>query len=370
MVLVFLQFLTKVYENLANFSVVHNSMSIWPYFFVFSLTVIIILILRPLALRFNLLDRPNNRKHHQGSIPLIGGVAMFVGITLGLFSSNLINAEENLVFFLIGSFILILTGLVDDFHDVSSNKRFIFQILVALMVVKFGGVSIEDFGELVSDERLHLGIFSILVSVFAIVGVINSMNFSDGIDGMSASLSLVTFTSIAFFAYGFNENYALEFVLLFIFAIMAFLIFNLGLFFGSRFKIFMGDAGSTFLGFGIAWSLISFSQGGDLIFSPVVALWIFATPLIDTIFVMIRRVSHGNSPFTPDRSHLHHFFIFYGFSDRQTLGIIFIMSITMASIGISMEINDFPERYMFILFLLISFIYYFVLKRAWKLINV
>ena len=339
------------------------------FIFVFIATIIFILALRPVSYRFGLVDHPTLRKNHKGNIPLIGGVAMFFGITLGIFSSNLMNVAENLVFFLIGSFTLILTGLVDDIRDVSSNKRFIFQILVALIAVIFGEVLIENFGNLVSEEMLHLGIFSLIVSVFAIVGVINSMNFSDGIDGMSASLSLVTFISIAFFAYGFNENYAFKFSLLFIFAIIAFLIFNLGLFIGSRFKVFMGDAGSTFIGFAIAWSLISFSQGENLIFSPVVALWIFAIPLIDTIFVMIRRISHGESPFTPDRSHLHHFFILYGFSDRQTLGIILVMSITMASIGISMEINDLPERYMFIIFVLISFIYLFTLRHAWRLLN-
>ena len=329
------------------------------FIFVFIATIIFILALRPLSYRFGLVDHPTLRKNHKGNIPLIGGVAMFFGITLGIFSSNLMNVAENLVFFLIGSFTLILTGLVDDIRDVSSNKRFIFQILVALIAVIFGEVLIEN-----------LGIFSLIVSVFAIVGVINSMNFSDGIDGLSASLSLVTFISIAFFAYGFNENYAFKFSLLFIFVIIAFLIFNLGLFIGSRFKVFMGDAGSTFIGFAIAWSLISFSQGENLIFSPVVALWIFAIPLLDTIFVMIRRISHGESPFTPDRSHLHHFFILYGFSDRQTLGIILVMSITMASIGISMEINDLPERFMFIIFVLISFIYLFTLRRAWRLLNV
>jgi UDP-GlcNAc:undecaprenyl-phosphate GlcNAc-1-phosphate transferase len=315
-------------------------------------------------------DVPSERKQHQGSVPLIGGLAMFIGITLGLFSSNIINIEENLMFFFVGSFILILTGIVDDFRGVSSNKRFIFQILVALIIVKLGGVLIEDFGSLISVEKFHLGIFSITLTVFAIVGVINSLNFSDGIDGLSASLSLITFISIAFFAYGIKENYAFEFVLLFIVTITAFLIFNLGLFVGSSFKIFMGDAGSTFLGLGIAWALISFSQGDNLIFSPVTALWIFAVPLIDTIFVMIRRISHGKSPFTPDREHLHHFLILYGWTDRQALGIIIIMAVTMTSSGIAMEINDFPERLMFLLFVMISFIYFFVLTRAWKLINV
>ena len=345
-------------------------MDIATYIIVFIVTIISIILLRPLANRVGLVDVPSERKHHQGSVPLIGGLAMFIGITLGSFSSHIINIEENLMFFFVGSFILILTGIKDDFHGISSNKRFIFQILVALIIVKAGGVLLEDFGSLIFVEKLHLGIFSTVITVFAIVGVVNSLNFSDGIDGMSASLSLVTFISIAFFAYGIKENYAFEFVLLFIVSIAAFLIFNLGLFVGSNYKIFMGDAGSTFLGLGIAWALISFSQGDDLIFSPVTALWIYAVPLIDTIFLMIRRVSHGKSPFTPDREHLHHFFIRSGRSDRESLLIIVTFSAMMAFIGIVMELNEISERLMFLLFVTISFIYYFVLRRAWKLMKI
>ena len=334
-------------------------MSITPYIFALIATIISIIVFRPLSSRLGLVDVPSERKQHQGSVPLIGGLAMFIGITLGLFSSNIINIEENLMFFFVGSLVLILTGIVDDFRGISSNKRFIFQILVALIIVKLGGVLIEDFGSLISVEKLHLGIFSIALTVFAVVGVINSLNFSDGIDGLSASLSLITFISIAFFAYGIKENYAFEFVLLFIVTITAFLIFNLGLFVGSSFKIFMGDAGSTFLGLGVAWALISFSQGDNLIFSPVTALWIFAVPLIDTIFVMIRRISHGKSPFTPDREHLHHFFIRSGRTDRETLLIIVTFSAMMAFIGIVMELNEIPERFMFMLFIFGALLYFF-----------
>ena len=345
-------------------------MNITPYVIAFIATIISIIVLRPLAYRFGLVDVPSERKHHQGSVPLIGGLAMFIGITLGSFSSHIINIEENLMFFFVGSFILILTGIKDDFHGISSNKRFIFQILVALIIVKAGGVLLEDFGSLISVEKLHLGIFSTVITLFAIVGVVNSLNFSDGIDGMSASLSLVTFISIAFFAYGINESYAFEFILLFIVSIAAFLIFNLRLFVGSRFKIFMGDAGSTFLGLGIAWALISFSQGDNLIFSPVTALWIYSIPLIDTISIMIRRVSHGKSPFTPDREHLHHFLMRSGRTDRETLLIIVTFSAMMGFIGIVMELNEISERLMFLLFVMISFIYYFVLRRAWKLMKI
>ena len=345
-------------------------MNITPYVITFITTIISIIVLRPLSYRFGLVDVPSERKHHQGSVPLIGGLAMFIGITLGFFSSHIINIEENLMIFIMCSFFLILVGIVDDFHGISFNKRFIFQIIVALIIVKAGGVLLEDLGSLISIEKLHLGIFSTVFTIFAVIGVVNSLNFSDGIDGMSASLSLVTFISIAFFAYGVKENYAFEFVCLFIFVITAFLIFNLGLFIGNSFKIFMGDAGSTFLGLGIAWALISFSQGDDKIFSPVIALWIYSIPLIDTISIMIRRVSHGKSPFSPDREHLHHFFLRSGRTDREALLIIVTFSAMMAFIGIVMELNEIPERFMFLLFIFIAFIYYLALKHAWKLMKI
>ena len=343
-------------------------MNITPYFIAFIVTIVSILVYRPVADRLGLVDIPSERKQHQGNIPLIGGLSMFIGISLGLFSSNIVSTEPSLIFFFIGSFVLVLVGLIDDYRGISSIKRIFVQILVAFMIVKFGDVLLFDLGRLITTEHLYLGIFSIVFSIFAIVGVINSLNFSDGIDGLSASLSLVTFSSVAFFAYAAKQNYAFSFMFIFIASIVAFLIFNIGLGKDSKFKIFMGDAGSTFLGLGVAWSLVSFSQGDIIIFSPVIALWIFAVPLMDTLFVMINRVTNGKSPFSPDRKHLHHFFINSGRTDREALLIIVIFSILMSLTGILMELNEISERVMFFLFLAISLIYYLVLRHRWKLI--
>ena len=127
----------------------------------------------------------------------------------------------------------------------------------------------------------------------------------------------------------------------------------------------MGDSGSTFLGLGIAWSLITFSQESQSIFSPITALWIYSIPLMDTISVVIRRISDGKSPFSPDRKHLHHFFIHIGKSDRQTLIIIVLISALMALIGILMDVFGIPERFMFLLFVSIAFIYFFLLRYLW-----
>ena len=341
-----------------------------PYLIIFIITITSILFLRSLAFRFGLLDAPNDRKTHYGSVPLVGGIAMFIGIVCGLLISNILILDENYKFLILSSFILIIVGVVDDYHNISHKIRFFFQIISALIIILFGEVLLKDLGSLFTNDNIYLGPFALVFSIFAILGVLNSLNFSDGIDGLSASLSIVTFLSVAFLAYQANNGLALNFVLCFFVSISAFLIFNIGLGKKSKFKIFMGDAGSTFLGLGIAWTLISFSQGDQLIFSPVTALWIYSIPLVDTSSIMIRRISNRKSPFSPDREHLHHFFILYGWTDRQALSVIIIMSIAMASMGIGMEVNDFPERLMFLLFMMISFIYYFALRRAWKLINV
>jgi len=337
-----------------------------PYLIIFIITITSILFLRSLAFRFGLLDAPNDRKTHYGSVPLVGGIAMFIGIVCGLLISNILILDENYKFLILSSFILIIVGVVDDYHNISHKIRFFFQIISALIIILFGEVLLKDLGSLFTNDNIYLGPFALVFSIFAILGVLNSLNFSDGIDGLSASLSIVTFLSVAFLAYQANNGLALNFVLCFFVSISAFLIFNIGLGKKSKFKIFMGDAGSTFLGLGIAWTLISFSQGDQLIFSPVTALWIYSIPLMDTISIVIRRISNGKSPFSPDRQHLHHFFTHIGKSDRQTLTIIILLSALIALIGILMDIFGIPDRFMFLLFMSLAFIYFFALRYLWN----
>jgi UDP-GlcNAc:undecaprenyl-phosphate GlcNAc-1-phosphate transferase len=335
----------------------------------FFVTFAAILVLRPYSSSLNLVDKPSSRKSHIGEIPLIGGFCMFIGISVALFSSNIIGYHSDLYYFFISAFLLVFVGMLDDIFDISFSIRFIIQIIAALSIVIFGGSEIVDLGYLLFDEKLYLGPVSLIFTVFAVLGVINSLNFSDGIDGMASSLCVVTFFSIAIFAFNSENMYAFNFSLILIFANLAFLLFNLGIVFGVGKKIFMGDAGSTFLGLAIAWSLITFSQGEQLIFSPVTALWIYSIPLIDTISIMIRRISSGRSPFDADREHLHHLFLIYGKSQKRSLIYILLCSSTLAFGGILMDINNVNESLMFVSFLLISIIYHLIIKRAWNLID-
>ena len=141
-------------------------MTIWPYFFVFSFTILIILFLRPIAFHFDFLDRPSDRKAHLGSVPLIGGIAMFLGASLGLVFSGVIFVEENLIFLVLSSLILVLVGVVDDFRNISHKIRFIFQIIAALIIIYFGHVLLRDLGGLFSVKNVHLELFAVFFKPF------------------------------------------------------------------------------------------------------------------------------------------------------------------------------------------------------------
>jgi UDP-GlcNAc:undecaprenyl-phosphate GlcNAc-1-phosphate transferase len=196
----------------------------------------------------------------------------------------------------------------------------------------------------------------------------NAINMSDGIDGLSGTLSLVVLLFIAYFSYiGGHVDY-LTISLLICCALIPFLLFNLGVFGKSR-RVFMGDAGTTLLGLVIAILLIALSQGDNATFRPVTALWLLAIPLIDTMAIMLRRVIKKKSPFRADREHLHHFFIRSGIGDRKALLIIVLLSLTMAFSGAWMEVNNVAEWKMFALFLLICLFYLFALIHAWKVMK-
>jgi UDP-GlcNAc:undecaprenyl-phosphate GlcNAc-1-phosphate transferase len=227
------------------------------------------------------------------------------------------------------------------------------------------GIELLSLGAILSSNDVQLGLFSTIFTIFAVIGVINSLNFSDGIDGMAASISIVAFSSIAFLIHNVQED-MFKLSIFLIIASLVFLVFNLGIFRTKLYKIFLGDAGSTYLGLAIAWLLISLSQGDNIKFSPVVALWIYSVPLMDTVSIMLRRVSNRKSPFLPDREHLHHLFLRAGYSDRQSLLIIFVLSLLLSFVGILLHQNAVSERIMFFLFMMVFLIYYVLIKHSWK----
>ena len=324
---------------------------------------IAIRLITPFAVSIDLVDRPDQRKKHTGNIPLVGGISIFIAITIGLLTTQMdINQQKNI---LLAMMIVVVVGVIDDHQDLSSKSRVLFHVIAASIIVVLDGIVLNSLGWIFGVNEFKLYSWAVPFTIFTIVGVMNAINMTDGIDGLSGMLSLIALLFISYFSYMSGHVAYLTIALLICCALVPFLLFNLEVFGKSR-KIFMGDAGTTLLGLVIAFLLIALSQGDEAAFQPVTALWLLAVPLIDTFAIMTRRIIKGRSPFKADREHLHHFFIQSGVDDRKALIIISTLSIVIAFLGVWMQKNNMAEWKMFALFALILFLYLFGTMHAWK----
>ncbi|MCG6862624.1 MAG: undecaprenyl/decaprenyl-phosphate alpha-N-acetylglucosaminyl 1-phosphate transferase, partial [Chromatiaceae bacterium] len=214
-------------------------------------------------------------------------------------------------------------------------------------------------------ETLSLGILAVPVTLFAAVGVMNAVNMADGLDGLAASLVLITITALWVIAWSRGDVRVIGVLGVLGATIFAFLLFNLRL--DGRALVFMGDAGSLFLGFVLAWFLVRLSQGEQRLLAPVTALWLLALPLIDTVSLMVRRMLLGRSPFTADREHFHHILLAAGFSPKQTLALMVLLGFTAAGVGLAGHFLGIPERWMLLGFLGLFTLHFWMIMRAWRL---
>lgn len=215
-----------------------------------------------------------------------------------------------------------------------------------------------DLGNLVSDNILGLGRWSIPLTVFATVGVINALNMSDGLDGQAGCIVMIALGYMLIFLLGTDHTVDLGLLLVLIVVVSTFLVFNFPMPWRSNARTFMGDAGSMFLGFVLSWFFISLSQGENRAFSPVMALWIFALPLFDTVTVMTRRIIYRSSPFIADRTHYHHILEALGYKKFGALVIIFVMSTAMGGAGYFGSEFVIADSSMFYGFILTFFAYF------------
>ncbi len=325
-------------------------------------TYIMIRLMRPIALRINLTDQPNDRKIHSGAIPLIGGVAMFFGVqvTILLLPHDL----NEFKYFLLSSLIIVGIGVLDDNSDIPVWTRFIFQFIVAIIVISLGGVSVMSLGNLFGNGDILLNEWSYFFSVIAIIVAMNAVNMADGLHGLAGGNSLISFLSISFLSINSLLESSLLISLLFCIVLPVFLMHNLCIGVSSSKRIFMGDAGSMFIGLSLVWVLFEFSQGEARTFPPVIALWLIAFPLIEIASTVLRRLNSGVSPFKPDSFHTHHVLIKLGFSEKKTLIVILTFSILMAIIGILGDRYLIDEYLMLLSFVLIFIIHYISISLA------
>ncbi|GHB57367.1 undecaprenyl-phosphate alpha-N-acetylglucosaminyl 1-phosphate transferase [Psychrosphaera saromensis] len=340
-----------------------------PMITVFIITVILILILRPLANKFNLVDKPNERKTHDGHIPLIGGIAIYLGTAITFQLFGLIDEPTKIVL-LAGAFIVFI-GMLDDKYDLPVRFRILGQLLVAALLCSGLGGYIENLGDLFTFGDIELGVLGIPFTYIAVIAAINAYNMIDGIDGLLGGMSIISFIGLAYlFNNAGNEIFAVN-SLIIIGAVLAYLVFNMMNQKHRKYKVFMGDAGSMLIGLYVIWMLIIGSQPtvyGQESFSAVLALFIVGLPLIDMAAIIVRRKRKGQSPFKPDRDHMHHILMRSGFSTRQSLLILLLLSSLLLIIGIF--INTYLISFIGLLFFIVTYIgYQYVIQHAWRFIK-
>ena len=335
-----------------------------------SLAVLALLIGRAFAARFDLLDRPSSRKHHSGAVPMVGGISIFVGAWSGLLVlSTLLDGLWPLF---VATLLMVVVGVQDDRIDLAVVPRFIAELLAVAVIVLASGVELISLGDLFGFGEVDLGWFVLPFTLIAVIGVVNALNMVDGIDGLAGSLALLALLLMGGMAWTAGHTSEAWVALLFSIATIPYLLCNLKVC-GVGHRIFLGDAGSMLLGFVIAWLAISLTQptaeGVGVVMSPVTALWIFAIPLVDTVAIMVRRLLKGQSPFLPDRDHLHHIVMRMGYRDRHALLSILLLALMMAGVGLWMEFTGVAESIRFALFIGFAGLYMVLLQRIWRLIR-
>ena len=286
---------------------------------------------------------------------------MFCGFMFAVLVSHVPLTQYKPLF--AGAAILVIIGVLDDFHELTARSRFAAQIIAYLLMTLWAGVVLKDLGPILTVEHFLLGDFAIPFTIFAAVGVANAFNMMDGLDGLSGTMAV---TTLGFFCLlkinHIDSNFHILLITLSV--LLAFLLFNLSVSPNRTASVFMGDAGSLFIGFILAWFFVAETQKPLNSLAPTTALWIFAIPLFDTVAIMSRRVFRKRSPFKADREHLHHILLALGWSTPRIVLVISISAITLGVIGILGEKNNVPDYMMYYLFLATFSVYYCITKYA------
>ncbi|EIF6746879.1 UDP-N-acetylglucosamine--undecaprenyl-phosphate N-acetylglucosaminephosphotransferase [Salmonella enterica] len=331
---------------------------------IFLFTTIFIFLARKVAIKIGLVDKPNFRKRHQGVIPLVGGISVFAGICFMFGLSDYYIPHLSL--YLICAGVLVFVGAMDDRFDISVKIRAVVQAVIAVVMMVIAKLHLGSLGYIFGPWELVLGPFGYFLTLFAVWAAINAFNMVDGIDGLLGGLSSVSFAAMGLILWFDGQTSLAMWCFAMIAAILPYIMLNLGIL-GRRYKVFMGDAGSTLIGFTVIWLLLETTQGKTHSISPVTALWIIAIPLMDMVAIMYRRLRKGMSPFSPDRQHIHHLVMRAGFTSRQAFVLITLAAAILAGVGVMAEYSHFvPEWVMLVLFLLAFFLYGYCIKRAWK----
>lgn len=298
----------------------------------FIFTAVFIPVVKKIAEFIGAMDIPNERKVHKTPIPRLGGLGIYGGFLLGYMLFGQHSVQMNAV--LIGSFIILVTGIIDDIKPVPAKYKILGQIAGAAVVPLYGGIVLED----VSAFGLYLNfrILSIPITILFIVAIINCINLIDGLDGLSSGITSIYFLTVGIIGLLLSNSNGLDITLTFIMlgSTLGYLLHNF-----PPAKIFMGDSGSMFLGYIIAViALLGFKN--ITLTSVIIPMLLLAIPIMDTLFAILRRLINHKPIGEPDKNHFHHQLLKLNLSKRKTVLIIYLIDILFAVASILYAVGN------------------------------
>ena len=333
--------------------------------FIFFYSFASLFIVRKVAKKIGLVDKPDLRKQHQGVIPIAGGIAICIILSNILYTRPDIAPHSDVLLFCIVA--LTTIGGFDDKFDLNVIFRLVSQALISIIFMYKSGLQLNFLGDLFGFGVIQLQwLGGSIMTVIAILGAINAFNMIDGLDGLLGTLSIVTFASLSIL-FALNQQNELGYLCIIIaITILPYIFMNLG-YIGRQRKVFMGDAGSMMIGFVVVCLLLSLTQERESsLVSPVAALWLIAIPLMDMTATIIRRLAKKRSPFQSDQDHIHYILQDLGFSPAKTLFIISGLACLFATIGVVSELFHLSDSFMFYAFLSCFVVYSCVLSHLKK----
>lgn len=300
---------------------------------ILSLAIFLSMLLMPitsrLAQKIGAIDIPKLRSIHTTPKPRMGGIAISISFVIICLIFLPVNAF--FIAFLTGLIAIVITGAIDDIMEISPGWKFLGQFLSATLFVYLSGMQVEYIGDILSIGDIELGKTSVIFTVFLLVGIINALNFADGLDSLAGGISVIALVFLGYFAWSVDREWLMIIAISLIGAIIGFLRHN-----SYPTRVFMGDSGSMMLGYVLGVMLVSLSHTAPQL--PLSALaMVIALPLFDTLSVMTWRISSKNSPFLSDRTHLHHRLIDIGLSHPTVVSVIYLAMFAFGLLAIMLQ---------------------------------
>lgn len=328
-----------------------NGVNILNIFFVtFICSLFLVILVKKIAIHINAMDIPNERKVHKTPMPRIGGLAIFLAFLLGYMLYGTVSTQ--MISVLIGGFIIILIGIIDDINPIKARYKFMGQAVAATIAVVYGKLYFSNIS-ILGNTLVFPTWINMILSIFFILACINIINLIDGLDGLASGISSIYFITIAIIGFVLNNREGLDVILSVIMlgSTMGFLVHNF-----PPAKIFMGDTGSMFLGFMISViALLGYKVA--TITSVFVPIIILSIPIFDTLFAIIRRTLKGESIGKPDKEHLHHQLLRATSSTTKTVLIIYFVNILFSIVSILFVLGDNKQAIAIYIILMILFLF-------------